>query len=108
MGRRGTVTVTSRMSAVTREETDRMDRALAGWASDTLDVSARIAPHLTGALINSGKIKREKELEWSVSYGNRQVPYARRRHFENNKNPGTRRYLERAGDTNARNFGRYL
>lgn len=104
----GSVTVTSRMNKVVREENNRMDKALANWAADTLDVSARLAPHLTGALINSGRIKREKELEWSVGYGNSQVPYARRRHFENFKNPGTLRYLEKAGDRNARNFGRYL
>lgn len=104
----GSVTVTSRMNQVVREEMNRMDEALANWAADTLDVSARLAPHLTGALINSGRINREKELEWSVGYGNSQVPYARRRHFENSKNPQTLRYLEKAGDRNARNFGRYL
>lgn len=97
------------MREVTREEEARMDKGLAEWAGDTLDLSQRLAPHETGALINSGQINREGVMEWSVSFGNRQVPYARRRHFENNKNPQTKNYLKNAGDSNMRNFtARYM
>ena len=104
MGRR--VTVTSRMSEVVAEERDRMDGALGAWAADTHNVAQRKAPHDTGALQNSGRIERHEQLDWSVSFGNRQVPYARRRHFENMLNPQTLRYLERAGDQNKHNFVR--
>jgi hypothetical protein len=104
MGRAGTVTVTSRMNEVVREETRRMDLAVGKWAADTHNTAQRLAPHLTGALQNSGKIKRNAEADWQVSFGNAQVPYARRRHFENFRNPGTLRYLERPGDANSKNF----
>ena len=105
----GRVTVTSRMSQVIREEEAKMDAALGEWASDTHNVAGRLAPHETGALQNSGRIEREKPLEWSVTFGNNQVPYARRRHYENYLNPHTLNYLERAGDQNSRNFvQRYL
>ena len=33
-----------------------------------------------------------------VKFGDARVPYARRRHFENKKNPHTKYYLQKAGD----------
>lgn len=101
---RGRVVVTSRMSKVIDEELERMDFGLGQWATDTHNDSQRLAPHLTGALQNSGRIERVAPLHWFVSFGDAQVPYALRRHYENKAHPGTLRYLERAGDANSRNF----
>lgn len=105
----GRVTVTSNMTAVTRREKSRMDAALGAMMADTHNTAGRLAPHLTGALQNSGRVERDDELKWSVVFGNSQVRYARRRHYENKRNPHTLRYLERAGDRNSRNFeARYM
>lgn len=54
------------------------------------------APFLTGRLRASGQSRQVGELENAVSFGNRNVPYAVRRHFENQKNPHTRYYLANA------------
>lgn len=105
----GRVTVTSRMSQVVDKLTNDMDLGLGKWAADTHNTAQRIAPHQTGNLRNSGRIERVEPLHWMVSFGNSQVPYARRRHYENKLNPQTLRYLERPGDQNSKNFvARYL
>ena len=69
-------------------------------ASDTLTDSRMRAPFLTGALRGSGRDDSSTEGSYSrlVAYGNSEVPYARRRHFENKKNPQTKYYLWDAGN----------
>lgn len=70
-----------------------------GLLEMTTDIHRRstiLAPKDTGALVNSGRIDRVTN-GYSITYGNSRVPYARRRHFENRKNPQTLGYLERAG-----------
>lgn len=57
-----------------------------------------LAPRDTSALANSGRIERVIG-GYAVTFGGSRVPYARRRHFENKKNPHTKRYLTRAGDS---------
>jgi hypothetical protein len=57
-----------------------------------------LAPTDTGALVNSGRIKTIP-MGYAVTFGSSRVPYARRRHFENKKNPQTLEYLEKAGDS---------
>jgi len=57
-----------------------------------------IAPKLTGALRSDGRVETV-DTAVIVSFGDGRVPYARRRHFENRKNPGTLNYLERAGQS---------
>lgn len=56
-----------------------------------------IAPVETGALVNSGLISRIAK-GYKLSFGSARVPYARRRHFENKKNPQTTGYLTKAAD----------
>lgn len=58
-----------------------------------------LAPKLTGDLRNSGRVEKNPSGGQSATFGDSSVPYARRRHYENRKNPGTLRYLERAGDS---------
>lgn len=60
-----------------------------------------IAPKDTRALANDGKIKKIPD-GYSLTFGSSRVPYARKRHFENKKNPGSIRYLEKAGESVAR------
>jgi hypothetical protein len=83
-------------------------RQLADLQSGLLDMVTDIhrkavilAPVMTSALRNSGRV--EPILGgYAVRFGNARVPYARRRHFENNKNPNTKGYLAKAGDSVAR------
>lgn len=59
----------------------------------------------TGNLKNSGKVEAlpvPYKLGYSITFGSSKVPYARRRHFENKKNPHTLGYLALAGDSVAR------
>jgi hypothetical protein len=41
---------------------------------------------------------KEGQASYIVHYGDARVPYARRRHLENKKNPQTKYYLQNAGD----------
>lgn len=66
------------------------------------------APVETGNLRNSGQITKEANASYIVSFGNSRVRYARRRHYENDKNPGTRLYLKRAGDDVSRRVEKYI
>ncbi len=79
-----------------------IDKAVLEIATDIQRGASILAPKATGALKKSGKIERKGEADYVITYGNGSVPYARRRHFENQKSPGTLRYLEKAGDSVAR------
>lgn len=60
--------------------------------------SMMLAPKLSGALRENGRVVKGTNGR-KVVYGDSSVPYARRRHFENRKNPQTLHYLQRAGDS---------
>lgn len=77
-------------------------------ATDIHRVASMNAPVLSGALVKSGRIKKNGQANYSVIYGGGSIPYAKRRHYENKKHPGTLKYLERAGDDTSRNIKRYL
>lgn len=85
-----------------------LNRTVLTMATDIHRQSAILAPKDTRALVNSGKINKEKNASYNVEYGSTKVPYARRRHFENKKNPHTLKYLERAGKNVVRDVKRYL
>jgi hypothetical protein len=84
------------------------DKSMLALVTDVHRTSQILAPKLTRSLVKSGRIVRKGLAHYAVRYGDRQVPYARRRHYENRKNPQTLRYLERAGDAASRNIKRYL
>ena len=69
--------------------------------STDVDRRAKIlAPVDTRALVNSGKITPSRASDtYVVKFGSSKVPYARKRHYQNKKNPQTLRYLERAADS---------
>lgn len=60
-----------------------------------------IAPKVTRALANSGVVEPITN-GYRIKFGSGKVPYARLRHFENKKNPQTKGYLAKAGDSVAR------
>lgn len=104
----GRVRFTSRIKQWTSQTEGKLDLAVLEMATDIHRVSGLLAPKDTRALVNSGRIEREGKAHYKVIYGGGAVPYARRRHFENKKTPGSLRYLERAGDSTSRNVKRYL
>lgn len=99
------VSVTSRVIEWASKKERDLDLAVLQMATDIDRTSAQLAPTLTRALVNSKRIERAGMAHYKVSYN---TPYARRRHFENKKNPGTLRYLESAGDAAARNIRKYV
>lgn len=78
-----------------------MKIALLEMTTDIHRRSTVLAPKDSRALVNSGKIDPVTD-GYKITYGSSRVPYARRRHFENKKNPQTKGYLAKAGDSVAR------
>lgn len=56
------------------------------------------APYLSGDLKEDGRVEELEKDTSTVVFGGRNVPYARRRNFENRKNPHTLNYLKRAAE----------
>lgn len=104
----GRVRITSRIKEWTKETESKLDLAVLEMATDIHRVAGVLAPKDTRALVNSGRIKKEGLAHYQVIFGGGSVPYAKRRHYENKKTPGSLKYLERAGDSTARNLTRYL
>lgn len=73
----------------------RVEEVVAGVV---LNRASIIAPKLTGALRGNGRTE-VRNGHHAVVFGDEDVPYARRRHFENKKNPQTLQYLKRGGDS---------
>jgi hypothetical protein len=102
----GRVRVTSNVRTWARNTVNvTLDRAVAQMATDIHRESMIFAPKDTRALVKSARVEREGVAHYLVSYN---TPYARRRHFENQRNPQTLGYLERAGERAVRNIKRYI
>lgn len=86
---------------VLQEEEKRINEALSTMGDSILNLAQMYAPVLTGALRADGRVVKEPN-SVTVRFGGFSVPYARRRHYENNKHPDTKYYLERAGNQVAR------
>lgn len=85
-----------------------INRGLLSLMTDIDTRSKAIAPRDTGALVNSSRIEKLTD-GYAIKYGSARVPYARKRFYENKKNPQTRRYLEKAGESALRgNFGKHF
>jgi len=104
--------ITSRIKEWNAKTEHQLDVAFADLSSAILRDSQILAPVAEvngGNLKSSGRIERVRSAVYKIVFGGSgKVPYAKRRHYENKKNPQTLRYLERAGDSNARNVKRYL
>lgn len=68
-------------------------------ARSILNTARMYAPELTGALKAHGRVEILDETSSQVIFGDTKTPYARLRHYVNNKNPHTKYYLSRAGET---------
>ena len=87
--------------AVLREETARINNALSKMGSSALNLAKMYAPYKTGELLRDGRVQKEQD-SVKIIFGGFSVPYARRRHYENNLHPNTKYYLERAGNETAK------
>lgn len=105
----GKFTVTSDLDNWSEETLYKLDSLMRlRIGADVHRIAVMNAPHLTGALEDSGRIIREQALQVAVIFGNSRVPYAELRHEFNNAHPGTLKYLERAGDYVAYNLDKYF
>lgn len=102
------VRVTSRINRWSARKARKLDLAMFDLATTIHRDAGNLAPVDTAALVNSGRVKRNREGSYSIIFGGNGVRYAKRRHYENKKNPHTLHYLERAGDANSKNFERYI
>lgn len=80
-------------------ESARLSRVEEVMAGVILNRATMLAPKDTGALRDSGRVERKASGGVSIIFGGGKVPYARRRHYENKKNPQTLGYLKKAGDS---------
>lgn len=92
----------SNSTAWLANETKVLKRAERAMGQVILHRSTVIAPVLSGDLVDSGRVEANPAGGISVVFGGQAVPYARRRHFENKKNPQTLHYLKRGGDSVAK------
>ena len=91
------VSFKSKMDVYAQIQRLNMQKELEAKAEKTLGRARILAPVLSGDLKMNGRVEKI-ENGVSVVFGDNRIPYARRRHFENRKNPSTINYLERAGD----------
>lgn len=91
------------------EEQEIGKRAERGMAQVVLFRSRMLAPVMTGDLADSGRVEQNPNGGVTVTFGSPSVPYARRRHYENERNPQTLHYLKRGGDSVAKeNVRKYV
>jgi len=111
---RNRVVIKSTLSSVfVPKAIQEMDLVALEMATDVHRVATILAPKDSRALVNSGRVIRQKLAEYVIRFGGSgngfSVPYALRRHFENMKNPQTLLYLERGGDSVKRSsISKYL
>lgn len=79
-----------------------MDRVEATIGQVILNRATMLAPVMSGALVDDGRVEKNPNGGRSVVFGSPSVPYARRRHYENKRNPQTLNYLKKAGDSVAK------
>lgn len=92
--------ITSILSNKWVGQTDsQLDSAVLEMATDIHKRAVILAPVESGNLRNSGKVERVKNAQYRISFGGGIVKYAKRRHYENKKNPQTLGYLAKAGES---------
>lgn len=80
-------------------EIQRINRVEEIMAGVILTRATILAPYMSGALKASGRVENNPDGGKSVIFGGNGVKYAKRRHYENKKNPQTLLYLEKSGDS---------
>ena len=96
-----TVSLHSNSSAWVALTKNNLASACGAMGNAILSQSRALAPYLTGQLRSDGRVEGSGT-DRDVVFGDTRTPYARRRHFENNKHPGTLLYLQRGGDSVAK------
>lgn len=103
------VTVEMDVKQVVATEAKRMDAAAGEMAIDILNRAIMNAPKDTGALVRSGRLNKDGTASYTVSFGDNRVRYARKREYENKKNPHTIHYLKNAVESVQRgNINKYF
>jgi len=91
------------------EETRVLKRAEEAMAGVIVSRATILAPKESGALRDDGRVETNNEGHHSAVFGDESVPYARRREFENKKTPQALHYLQKAGDSVAKeNVKKYV
>lgn len=93
------IKVTDNLPQWLAKEKKRQDGAMEEVANDVLIRARMNAPKDSGKLVASGHVKKLKDGSYIVEFGNANVRYAKKRHYENKKHPQTLKYLENAGET---------
>ena len=104
----GRVRFTSRIDKWVESTSIQKDKQALMMATDVHRIAGILAPKLSGGLLKSGRIERIASGQYEVKFGGQGIAYAKRRHYENRKNPQTLRYLERAGKSVEKNKDRYI
>lgn len=107
------VTIKSRLSTSWLSKTIKnADNIALQMATDVDRFAKVLAPKDKGNLVNSGRIEKLGQAAYKVAFGGSSggvsVKYAKRRHYENKKNPHTLKYLERAGKAVAKQKDKYV
>lgn len=95
----------SKMAAYAKVAEQNLINAVDATGNLILQRARMFAPKISGELRDSGRVGRTSGGKVAVAFGGERVRYAKRRHFENKKNPHTLRYLERAGQSVAKEGG---
>lgn len=98
----GTVIFKDKTGEWIRTTTEKLDVALKSMGESIKNTATMLAPVDSGDLRSTGRVEMTGENEVKITFGGTangvNVKYARRRHYENNKNPQTKYYLQRAGN----------
>lgn len=92
------VTIKTNIKLFERIQQENWKNGLRAMGDRILMDAIALAPEDTGELKSDGRVEIVSDTEVHVKFGDARVPYARRRHFENKKNPQTKNYLKNAGD----------
>lgn len=101
-----TIKFVDNSAKVINEETANINNALAKMGDSIKNRAQMYAPYKSGDLHDDARVEKA-ELSVKVIFGGFAVPYARRRHYENNLHPDTKYYLERAGNETAKQGVQY-
>lgn len=89
-----------------------VNKAMVTAAIDVSNEAKRGAPVDTGALVNSLRVDTDKADQVYVlaggKVGGKNIPYAKRREYENRKNPQTKFYMSRAFASLKDNYQKYF
>lgn len=101
-------TFTWNQSTLDRLKTNAMERLLKLGYNINNQAKGN-APYLTGALVNSIRVDTSEQdtvymLAGGTAPNGANIPYAKRREYENNLHPGTRYYMRNAFQDGVRNF----